>query len=243
MFYFHPNQHIRFCVYQKEAIILDLKIDRYIFLMDGSDLFLYILQNGFEQKDGVFIPTDSKPPFTVESINAAIADLRKAKILAEKGSPNKYSNTIHNSDEGMSNINWVLTSNLRAKAKTGHLIAAYYLLVKTFAIIKLRGFYTLVEIIRHTKTHKASQKHDIYDLVVALNKACSFFPVKVKCLEWAAALYFLAKKNGLDCQFTIGVQNYPFRAHAWVEHQNKIIGDAENLDTGLAIMLSEPSTI
>jgi hypothetical protein len=49
-----------------------------------------------------------------------------------------------------------------------------------------------------------------------------------------------ASKNRCPVNLVIGVQNYPFMAHAWVESNGKIIGDDSRLRENLAIILEEP---
>jgi hypothetical protein len=38
----------------------------------------------------------------------------------------------------------------------------------------------------------------------------------------------------------VGVQNYPFMAHAWIEVEDEVIGDDLNLKKNLAVILKEP---
>jgi hypothetical protein len=48
--------------------------------------------------------------------------------------------------------------------------------------------------------------------------AGAFFPGRAVCLEQSLALYLLLKRLGHEATLRIGVQPYPFLAHAWVEH-------------------------
>lgn len=48
--------------------------------------------------------------------------------------------------------------------------------------------------------------------------AAAFFPGRALCLEQSVALYWLLRRRGLAVRLRLGVNVYPFLAHAWVEH-------------------------
>lgn len=47
--------------------------------------------------------------------------------------------------------------------------------------------------------------------------AAAFFPGRAICLEQSVAIYLLLRRWGHPASLRIGVQPYPFAAHAWVE--------------------------
>lgn len=47
--------------------------------------------------------------------------------------------------------------------------------------------------------------------------AAAFFPGRAICLEQSVACYVLLRRYGHPALLKVGVQPYPFRAHAWVE--------------------------
>jgi transglutaminase superfamily protein len=47
--------------------------------------------------------------------------------------------------------------------------------------------------------------------------AGAFFPGRAVCLEQSLALYVLLRRRGAPAELRLGVQVYPFYAHAWVE--------------------------
>ncbi len=47
--------------------------------------------------------------------------------------------------------------------------------------------------------------------------AAAFFPGRAICLEQSIALYVLLRRRAVAAMLRIGVQPYPFKAHAWVE--------------------------
>lgn len=47
--------------------------------------------------------------------------------------------------------------------------------------------------------------------------AAAFFPGRAVCLEQSIALYVLLRRRAVPADLRLGVQPYPFKAHAWVE--------------------------
>jgi hypothetical protein len=50
-----------------------------------------------------------------------------------------------------------------------------------------------------------------------LAMAALFYPGRARCLEQSLALYVLLRRRGVPAELKLGVQPYPFNAHAWVE--------------------------
>jgi hypothetical protein len=61
--------------------------------------------------------------------------------------------------------------------------------------------------------------------------AAAFFPGRAVCLEQSLALYLLLRRRGVPAELRIGVQVYPFYAHAWVElHGEPVNEDRETVE-------------
>lgn len=54
-------------------------------------------------------------------------------------------------------------------------------------------------------------------VVRSIAVAAAFFPGRAICLEQSVAGYLLLRRWGHQVALRVGVQPYPFRAHAWVE--------------------------
>ena len=81
---------------------------------------------------------------------------------------------------------------------------------------------------------------DLFNLTSIVNNACFLYPVRTKCLEWSITFVLLALGKGWKCNVEIGVQNYPFFAHAWPECDGNVVGDSQHLRENMAIILNEP---
>jgi hypothetical protein len=55
--------------------------------------------------------------------------------------------------------------------------------------------------------------------------AAALYPGRAACLERSLALYWYLRRRGVGISFQIGVQMYPFLAHAWVELDGRVIND------------------
>jgi len=246
--YFHLLNHIRSCIFKDEIIVLDLKKDKYITIQEPeAKLFLLLINQPFYKKGNIYVPIIKKSnqeEFDLDKINLAINFLRENKILSEKDYSFPYRSRIHKATEGMQNIDWRLTTALTEKADLKLIIQCYFYLIKVFFILKFKGFFKLINYLqKKAKNGWAIQAKQMDKLIISLNKACAFFPVKVKCLEWSTTLALLAYKKQLKCFLNIGVQNYPFRAHAWVEFNKKVVCDYPELPHSLAVILKEPQEV
>lgn len=59
----------------------------------------------------------------------------------------------------------------------------------------------------------------------AIDTACIWYWKEVLCLQRSAASACLLRRYGIAAQMVIGVQRFPFRAHAWVEVDGSIVND------------------
>jgi hypothetical protein len=110
--------------------------------------------------------------------------------------------------------------------------------------MKFRGLYPTIQLIKKSRKNKIQYliptEEELHDLARIVNTACFLHPSRIKCLEWAMTFVLLALKQGWKCNLEIGVQNYPFFAHAWVECDGKVVMDSQYLREDLAIILNEP---
>jgi hypothetical protein len=70
--------------------------------------------------------------------------------------------------------------------------------------------------------------------VRAVTTAASFYPRRALCLEQSLVLYWVLRRWGAAVELRVGVQPFPFAAHAWVEHKGKPINEHEEFVMRLA---------
>jgi hypothetical protein len=59
----------------------------------------------------------------------------------------------------------------------------------------------------------------------AVDMACIWYWKEALCLQRSAATACLLKKYGVPAQMVIGAQQIPFKAHAWVEVDGRVVND------------------
>ena len=69
------------------------------------------------------------------------------------------------------------------------------------------------------------KRRELSTLCRAMNLSCVFYFHRVLCLQRAAATTLLLRRHGIAAEMIVGVKQFPFRSHAWVEVENDIVND------------------
>lgn len=105
-------------------------------------------------------------------------------------------------------------------------LEGYWLLIRIEAIMFLRGLNALHGLVRTSAVGTTKQKAiSPDDLCRAMDLACVFYPKRVMCLQRSAATTILLRRYGIGAEMVIGAQMLPFKSHAWVELNGKVIND------------------
>jgi hypothetical protein len=72
---------------------------------------------------------------------------------------------------------------------------------------------------------KAPSPNAVDEICTAVDMACIWYWKEALCLQRSAATACLLKRNGVPAQMVIGAQQVPFRAHAWVEVDGRVVND------------------
>ena len=59
----------------------------------------------------------------------------------------------------------------------------------------------------------------------AVAMAAALYPGRAACLERSLLLYWWLRGAGVPVEYRMGVQMYPFLAHAWVEFRGQVVND------------------
>ncbi len=59
----------------------------------------------------------------------------------------------------------------------------------------------------------------------AVNYALMWYPKRVHCLQRAAVTTCLLRSAGVPAKMVLGAQKVPFKAHAWVEVEDKAVNE------------------
>lgn len=241
--HYHLSDHIYITQFRDELILLDAKKDKYtICFKQLSELLIDLLEkNNTPSKEQLVIP--SKAEYSSKDL-AYIQKLLNDKIVARKEFPYPFQIDQKPSSEGVANVDWRLPLENKKVKLNIQVIGALVTLVKVNLYIKFKGLYPTIQLIKKSRDNQIKYTipidKELRDLANVVNKACLIYPSRTKCLEWAITFVLMALKRKWKCNLEIGVQNYPFFAHAWVECNEKVIMDSQDLREGLAIILNEP---
>jgi hypothetical protein len=103
---------------------------------------------------------------------------------------------------------------------------AYVSLLRFEASLVRGRFDSLYDKVRNHPVSKCPRDEETTARVCqAVDLACIWYWKQVLCLQRSAATVCLLRDNGVFAELVIGAQHMPFRAHAWVEVQGRIVND------------------
>jgi hypothetical protein len=70
----------------------------------------------------------------------------------------------------------------------------------------------------------------------AIDEACIWYPKRAVCLQRSAVAVALLRSLGVRAQFVYGVQQLPFKAHAWVEVGGMVVNDRQDVQQEYFVM-------
>jgi hypothetical protein len=106
------------------------------------------------------------------------------------------------------------------------LLKAYWRLI-LFDLYLARGnFAELCDRVRNCPLGSRTQDPNVVERInSAIDMACIWYWKEALCLQRSAATTCLLKRHGVPAKMVIGAQQAPFRAHAWVEVDGRVIND------------------
>lgn len=239
---YHLSDHIYVTQFRNELILLDTKRDKYmICFQEIAEMLLGLLEEKPSFSKEGFSP---KTHLHLTENPAILESLLESQIIEEKKFPFPFYIDRKPLSDGVSNVDWCLPLDSKKIRMNLNIIKALTILIKVNVYIKIRGFYSTICLIKRSRKNNVNYTspsiEELQDLTTIVNNACLIYPVRTKCLEWAMTFVLLALKRGWKCNLEIGVQNYPFMAHAWVECDGQVVMDSQELREELGIILNEP---
>ena len=96
-----------------------------------------------------------------------------------------------------------------------------------FDLYLARGnFEALYDKVRHCPIREDRAMPDAARRICsAIDMACIWYWKEARCLQRSATTTCLLKQHGVPAQMIIGAQQLPFKAHAWVEVEGRVVND------------------
>lgn len=105
-------------------------------------------------------------------------------------------------------------------------LKSYRMLMHFDRYLARRNFAALYDEVRHFPVAKTVSHPDVLERTcTAVDLACIWYRKEVLCLQRSAATACLLKRNGVPAQMIIGARQIPFKAHAWVEVDGRVVND------------------
>jgi hypothetical protein len=106
------------------------------------------------------------------------------------------------------------------------ILRAYLRLIQFDLYLARANFKTLYEKVRAYPVREISAPvNAVEEICSAVDMACIWYWKEVHCLQRSAATACLLKRYGVPAQMMIGAQQMPFKAHAWVEVDGRVVND------------------
>ena len=102
------------------------------------------------------------------------------------------------------------------------------LVVAKLALLALglqRSLVIARRLCRSAGTTECAPLEFLAEVVRKVDTAAAFFPGRALCMEQSLVLYLCLRRAGVAAELRLGVQPYPFSAHAWVECRGEPVGE------------------
>lgn len=242
------SESFRAVVYGSDVVLLDLSDNQYNILNCEAARALQDILSLSKEESSVTPrkQLSSSKSANLQSSQVWIEEFLNAKLI-KKGCPQSEVCLARPLKEGgLKDYTWVLQNNqgeINNLSKV-EIFKSLSALITTNRILQKQGIKGVINLLHkqasQIKEWNTPPVHSLNYLMASLDRACQFYPRKVVCLAWSSTLTYLCLKRGWFVQFVIGVQLHPFLAHAWVEREGKVIGDREDINSYLGILLKEP---
>jgi len=108
-------------------------------------------------------------------------------------------------------------------------------LVRVGAYISRGDFSPLYERVRNSPV-RTNCRQSCETVCRAMNMACIWYWRQARCLQRSAATTCLLRRCGTPAQMVIGTQRMPFKAHAWVEVEGKVVNDKPHVKDAYMVL-------
>lgn len=117
------------------------------------------------------------------------------------------------------------------------MLRAYWKLIYFDFYLARGDFAALYARVRNFPLGRRVISPDIAERIcAAVDMACIWYWKEALCLQRSAATACLLKQFGVPARMMIGAQQMPFKAHAWVEVDGRVVNDKPYIREMYAIL-------
>lgn len=116
-------------------------------------------------------------------------------------------------------------------------LQAYWKLIHFDLYLGRGNFAALYDKVRKYPVGKGVPTPDAVEHICsAVDMACIWYWKEALCLQRSAATACFLRQHGIPAQLVIGAQQMPFKAHAWVEVDGRVVNDKSYLPQIYAVL-------
>jgi len=116
-------------------------------------------------------------------------------------------------------------------------LKSYLRLIQFDLYLSRRNFHALYEKVRRYPIGSRPSSLDAVERVCsAVDMACIWYWKEALCLQRSAATACLLRRYGVRAEMVIGAQQMPFKAHAWVEVDGRVVNDKPYMPEMYAVL-------
>lgn len=237
-----PAPHIHIAVYRGEVIALDRRTDRFFGLGPAaSKAVLWALSPGLSSKPG-----DADMMLNQLVARGLLTDGMRGSAHLSPLEP-QVAGGLTSRAWRPDRSTWLTGQGADHQLRATILAARN--IQRTDTLLRGKGMSALLDEVeaqsgrrmRHERMREPGRAHPLRNLVNAHLNARMIYPRRIDCLAGSAALAIDAWRHEIPVRFLIGVQKYPFYAHAWVEIDGSVVNDIQAVHDRLSIMVAIPA--
>ena len=117
------------------------------------------------------------------------------------------------------------------------LIKAYVWLIRFDFHLARGNFAVIHDLVRTCRlTNPAASISTVSQVCSAVDLACIWYWKEVLCLQRSATTVCLLRTSGVAAEMVIGARQLPFKAHAWVEVDGRVVNDKPYVPETYAVL-------
>ncbi|WP_246791966.1 lasso peptide biosynthesis B2 protein [Burkholderia perseverans] len=192
----------------------------------------------FDEKNDTFLVL---PEDTTREVLSSFEDMKDRAGIVEhlvqesiliSADTRQYISTISMSGYGIGDYRWDRREHLITAVRFRYVVEALAVAISLKLRLASLGLPRILAQMRTSKKRTPPRRDDLIypqQLAYSLTRASHFLPFRFECLEFSCALFKILIRKGYHPTFHIGVQNYNFLSHAWIDINGVVIGDRADM--------------
>lgn len=125
------------------------------------------------------------------------------------------------------------TETSESRASKREALTALFGLLAVDLLLHFRGFEALIKTVAGwpTSEPQTTDPELCRRICAAVNRAQVYYPKKAMCLQHSAVITCLLRRHAVPAQMVLAAQEFPPKAHAWVEVSGVVVNDFKQVKT------------